>query len=365
MSVGHDVVPRVTVVVIFLNAERFIAEAVESVFRQTFDGWELLLVDDGSTDRSTTMAREYAAGRPRQVRYLEHPGHANRGMSASRNLGLEHARGEYVAFLDSDDVYLPWRLAEHIAILDVMPSVDMVQGDCVKWHSWAPAGRRADDDAAWPFPCIGDRMLRPPEGLLTSLALRDVYVGICSVTVRRAAALAVGGFEEQFRTFYEDEVFLSKIYLEKIVYAQNRYVAKYRIHPDSSCGRVGSTTHLAAGPSRTAGRAFRAWLRDYVQRKGARHPVLDELLAAALDEDARGTRRTSSALLREAGARVRRYADRTTRVLLPSSRYQSLRRWRRDVAGRRVDRRYEELCRRISAAELGRSGRSGGQPGRA
>src|SRR5688572_13258936 len=90
--------PLVTAITIFLNAERFFEEAIKSVFDQTYDQWELLLVDDGSTDGSTQIARWYAEGFPGKVRLLEHPGHENRGMSASRNLGLEHARGEYVAF---------------------------------------------------------------------------------------------------------------------------------------------------------------------------------------------------------------------------------------------------------------------------
>src|SRR5579884_627502 len=94
--------PRVSAVIIFWNAERFLAEAVESVFAQTFDDWELLLVDDGSTDGSTAMAQEYANRNPDRAHYLEHEHHANRGRSASRNLGIRHAAGDYVAFLDAD-----------------------------------------------------------------------------------------------------------------------------------------------------------------------------------------------------------------------------------------------------------------------
>src|SRR5215218_5812117 len=92
----------VSVIIIFLDAERFIEEAIESVFAQTYDDWELLLVDDGSTDGDTRIALEYAEQNPGRVRYLQHPGHQNRGMSASRNLGIGSARGEYIAFLDAD-----------------------------------------------------------------------------------------------------------------------------------------------------------------------------------------------------------------------------------------------------------------------
>src|SRR3982751_5066411 len=99
--------PRVTAIIIFLNEEKYLAEAVESVFSQTCRDWELLLVDDGSTDESTRMAREDQDRHPEQIKYLEHPGHANLGMSVSRNLGISHASGEYIAFLDGDDIWTP------------------------------------------------------------------------------------------------------------------------------------------------------------------------------------------------------------------------------------------------------------------
>src|SRR3954470_15736661 len=107
----------VSVVVIFKDEERFLAEAVDSVFRQTFDGWELLLVDDGSTDASGEIAREQLARRPGHVRYLRHPGGANLGTGASRNMGAARARGRFLAFLDADDVWLPAKLAEQVALM--------------------------------------------------------------------------------------------------------------------------------------------------------------------------------------------------------------------------------------------------------
>jgi glycosyltransferase involved in cell wall biosynthesis len=95
--------PRVSVICIFYNAERFFAEAIESVLAQEGISFELLLVDDGSSDASTAMARDYAERFPEVVRYLQHDGHANLGMSATRNLGLARARGEYVALIDRFD----------------------------------------------------------------------------------------------------------------------------------------------------------------------------------------------------------------------------------------------------------------------
>jgi glycosyltransferase involved in cell wall biosynthesis len=76
----------VSTVVVFLDAEAFLEDAIRSVFAQTWERWELLLVDEGSTDGGTEIARRYAAKQPERVRYLEHEGHATQGMSASRNL---------------------------------------------------------------------------------------------------------------------------------------------------------------------------------------------------------------------------------------------------------------------------------------
>ena len=102
--------PLVSVVTIFFNGERFLADAIESVLAQRFDRWELLLVDDGSTDGSTAIARGYASAHPDRIRYLEHDQHANLGMSPSRNVGIRASSAPYVAFIDADDVWLPAKL---------------------------------------------------------------------------------------------------------------------------------------------------------------------------------------------------------------------------------------------------------------
>ena len=128
--------PLISVVIIFLNAERFIAEAIESVFGQTYKDWELLLVDDGSSDVSSAIARRYTEQHPEKVYYFEHAGHENRGMSASRNLGIRHARGQYIALLDADDVWLPKKLEYQVEILSRYPEAGMVVGPIQWWYSW-------------------------------------------------------------------------------------------------------------------------------------------------------------------------------------------------------------------------------------
>src|SRR5262245_29579160 len=106
--------PAVSIITIFLNAEPYLDEAIRSVLSQSYDNWELLLVDDGSIDGGTGIAKRYARSFPRKIHYLDHDGHQNKGMSASRNLGVSYAMGEHIAFLDADDVWLPDKLEQQV-----------------------------------------------------------------------------------------------------------------------------------------------------------------------------------------------------------------------------------------------------------
>jgi glycosyltransferase involved in cell wall biosynthesis len=225
--------PVISIVTIFLNAEKFIQEAIESVFAQTYEHWELLLVDDGSTDASTGIALEYAQRHPDRVRYLEHAGHKNRGLSASRNLGLADARGELVALLDADDVWLPHKLERQVAILEAHPEAVMVYGPPKMWHSWTGNPSDAARDFV-PEKHAGliDTVVNPP--LLFPLLLRDECVEPfpSGVLARRAAIEGVGGFEEGLRLF-DDTILYAKLCLDAPVFVASECWYKYRQHPES------------------------------------------------------------------------------------------------------------------------------------
>lgn len=111
--------PRVSVVMVTLNREKYLAEAVDSVLRQTYGDWELILSDGGSKDRSLDIMREYAA-RDERIRVFVHPG---TNAAEARNASIGEAVGEYVAILDSDDIALPERLRMQVEYLDAHPSV--------------------------------------------------------------------------------------------------------------------------------------------------------------------------------------------------------------------------------------------------
>jgi glycosyltransferase involved in cell wall biosynthesis len=257
--------PRVSVVTPFLNAERFLPEAVDSVFAQAYPDWELLLVDDGSSDRSTELARHYATCAPARVRYLEHPGHQNRGISASRNLGIRHARGAYIAFLDADDVWPPTKLEQQVPILDAHPEVDLVYGTALVWYSWNGDSHEATRDYV-PEMGMPLEQVTPALLLLTRTLRREALSPSPSnILVRRAAILGAGLFEEQFRGMHEDQAFLAKLCLRSRMFVSGNCWQKYRQHAESC---MASAT--AKGHRRAARERYLKWLRVYLAEQGRR-----------------------------------------------------------------------------------------------
>jgi glycosyltransferase involved in cell wall biosynthesis len=255
--------PLVSVVIIFLNAKRFIGEAIESVFAQAYRTWELLLVDDGSTDESTAIARGYAQQHPERVRYLSHPGHVNRGTGASRNLGLREARGQYIGFLDADDVWSANTLEEQVALLEAHPDVAMLYGPILWWYSWTGRPEDQGRDYIESLGVPSDTVIHPPR--LLPLFLRNKAAVPSGILVRREITERVGGFEDEFRGEYEDQVFCAKICLNARVFSSGECWYRYRQHPDS-CVATGQQT----GQTHAARLAFLSWLATYLAEQNVR-----------------------------------------------------------------------------------------------
>jgi len=250
------------VVSIFFNAGSFLSEAVESVLGQTCRDFELLLVDDGSTDESGELARDLASRHPDRIRCLQHPGGANRGMSASRNLGIREARGEFVAFIDSDDRWRPSKLQEQVAIFDSNPGLDAVCGAVNYWRSW-----EGGEDRIVRTGHVQDEAVPAPEAALSVYPLGKADAPCPSdLMVRRSTALALGGFEEDFTgplQMYEDQAFLAKLYLCGKVYFAARTWLDYRVHENSCVATVSRD-----GQYDDVRRHFLDWYTAYLDRSG-------------------------------------------------------------------------------------------------
>lgn len=261
---------RVSCISTFLNAERFLPEAIQSVLAQHHADWELLLVDDGSTDQSPRIAREYAARYPTKIRYLCHPQQANRGVSASRNLGMAHSGGNYLAFLDADDIWLPHKLGRQVAILQAYPAAAMVYGQVELWRSWQPSA--VGQDSFVSLGVVPDRVIGQPRLLVNLLRFRYQTPVPSNTMICREVVDRIGGFEEEFR-MYEDQAFFARVFLDYPVYVASEYWARYRQHADSASAWMANAVDniLAYCATRLA---FLDWLAGYLSARRVRDPLI-------------------------------------------------------------------------------------------
>lgn len=263
--------PTVSIVTPFLNAEGTLGEAIDSLRAQTFQDWELILVDDGSVDTSPAVAAQAAAGDSR-IRVLP-PEPRAKGAAAARNAGLRAARGAFLGFLDADDLFMPHKLATELAAFAAHPEAMAVYGSTLWWHPDAP--QRDWTEQLGP---VANRLNAPPEILRRVLLLEEGHVPCtCAILIRREALEAVGGFEERFR-LYEDQTLWAKLFLSFPVYVSDHCVAYYRQHAASVSAQAqesGEYDRLAAHPARVA---FLDWLAGHIDASG----IGDKRLARAL-----------------------------------------------------------------------------------
>lgn len=182
--------PLVSVIVPAFNAERYLGEALQSVLGQTYPHLEVLVVDDGSADRSVEIARGFGD----RVRVFTQ---ANGGPAAARNRGLENAKGAYVSFLDADDTWLPDKTERQVAFMEAHPEVGVSYGPCL----FVKNGRELTR--------IGWEPEKFPEGwIFEHLLLERGFISINTVMVRRRCLERVGSFNESLRTAEDTNMFL-------------------------------------------------------------------------------------------------------------------------------------------------------------
>jgi hypothetical protein len=211
------VTPRVTVLLVTCNDEPFLAAAIDSVLAQTFTNFELLIVDDASTDRSRAVAAAY---RDPRMRVVANP--TNLGAGASRNRGLATNASEYVAELDGNDICFPERLAEQVAYLDAHPDVALVGCQATLIDI---AGRPISIFSR-PTTDLGIRWCR----IFQSPVIHS------AVAYRRAVVWdELGGYEERFR-FGEDFDLWRRLARNHVIRNLPQSLVAYRVDPESLTG---------------------------------------------------------------------------------------------------------------------------------
>jgi glycosyltransferase involved in cell wall biosynthesis len=210
-SSASERAPAVSVVIPCYQHAEFLAEAVESVIGQTFEDWEIVIVDDGSTDATTPTAEALiAAHRDRRIRLI---GQANQGPATARNNGIASSSGRYILPLDADDVLLPQMLAKTVALLEHEPDVAIAYTDQVYFGT-------------------ASRTVRTPAWEPDLLRRRNLFA--YASLYRRTVWEGVGGYNPNMRLGYEDWDFW-------IGAAERGFVARripellfaYRVRPNS------------------------------------------------------------------------------------------------------------------------------------
>jgi GT2 family glycosyltransferase len=213
--------PIVSVVIPAYNAAAFISETLDSVLAQTFDRYEVIIVNDGSPD-TEKLEGALSAYRER-VRYLKQE---NRGAAAARNAGVLAARGPYVAFLDADDAWTESYLAEQLRFIEsAAPPFDLVYTDALLTGDSPLAGKTFMEIA-------------PSEGVVTfgKLLTDECNLITSGVLVRRQVLLDVGLFDEELRRAQDYDLWLRLAKTGARIGYQRKLLVRYRCHADSLSG---------------------------------------------------------------------------------------------------------------------------------
>jgi len=216
--------PLVSVIMPAYNAKLYIEEAIRSVLDQDYPNIELIVIDDGSSDGTAELA-ESLGERVRVIRQI------NGGPAAARNKGIADARGELIAFLDADDLWLPGKVSAQVRYLAEHPDVGLVYGKFIRWDgrsdgSFPPPPVRQNDQGS-------TTLVAEHSGRIYRELLFDNIVHIITAMVRKSVFETVGCFDEHLRTGEDYDLWL-RVSREFQADKLNRTLACYRVHSQST-----------------------------------------------------------------------------------------------------------------------------------
>lgn len=221
--------PLVSIVIPFHNHRNLIQRAVHNLFKQTYTHWEVILVDNNSSDGSREVAQKLSEKYPEKVRYSFEP---VQGIPFARNRGLAEARGKYISFLDVDDEFVPTKLADQVPILEEYPEVAMVYG--LTRRVYVSDGRTVIQDVGIAKEGINE----PPYLAIDWLNCFYHLPQVGATLIRTSVARQIGGFAENLLMGNDDVAFHLKIAFHyKIWFLPKEAVIYYR-HPASEGARL-------------------------------------------------------------------------------------------------------------------------------
>ena len=268
--------PKVTVVIPVYNGERYIRATLESVFAQTYQNYEIICVDDGSKDGSVAILNSYAE----RIQVIRQ---ANMGQAGARNAGVKSGTGTYVALLDQDDLWYPWKLERQVALLEAHPEAVMAHCDMDWIDETGNVIQRNRVSAA--------RMSAPKGLTMTRLFGWDPCIYPSTTLIRKTAFERVGGFDPEIPWYGEDIDLMLRLREEGQFLFLEETGTQYRKH-SSNCSGAGTDAMF-----RCAEKFFQKLKTRYAQDRG-KVAVLDKFLAQVYSDW--GKTKMSSGLHREA-----------------------------------------------------------------
>jgi teichuronic acid biosynthesis glycosyltransferase TuaG len=215
-------IPQVSVIMPAYNASAYIRESVNSVIAQTFSNWELIIVDDGSTDSTSDIIENYC-NLDQRIKYFYQE---NGKQGKARNLAISKSKGFYLAFLDADDLWMPEKLKIQLELIQ-LEKVDLVFSDCYMFHDNNVSDRRTKKS-------IPNSTLKGDKAL--ELFLQANRIPILTVLVKKEKILMVNGFSEKLdlQNAEDYHLWLKLIINDCVFFGSDKILASYRIHNDSA-----------------------------------------------------------------------------------------------------------------------------------
>ncbi|RQG99360.1 glycosyltransferase family 2 protein [Natrarchaeobius oligotrophus] len=234
--------PRVSVVIPTHDRAETLPRAIDSALEQTIDDLEVVVVDDGSTDDTPSVLSAYEDPRVRPIVHA-----TNRGANVARNTGIDHARGEYVAFLDSDDEWLPEKLERQLEVLE-RRSDEWIGAYCdATLELSGPSGRLRSAVAAALARTDEEPTMEGGAELIGEILADNVQPGAGStLLVRTDVARDVGGFDEQLDRFQDPEFCLRLLGEGRLAYVDEQLVSREETgHPPADVVRAADERYLS------------------------------------------------------------------------------------------------------------------------
>ena len=247
---AKDISLKVSVIIPTYNSAKYIRNALESVLSQTYSNFEIVVVNDGSTDNTDEILRPYFD----RIIYMEQK---NTGPAAARNVGIQHAKGDFIAFLDADDIWLPLKLKKQMRVFHENPNVGLVYSRNVEFDH--ETGKEV--------------LVSPPKvfsGRVFDELLLEGFILLSTVIISKPVLKDVGGFDPDLHTAEDTNLFLriakrySVLGMEDILVRKRKHAANLSDRVDIEIGSLVNLDRIVSLYPETAPQKCTAMKKAYI-----------------------------------------------------------------------------------------------------